>query len=68
MMCWAWNLQGGWLSDMGFFDRGGSMIIFGAASVGGLAGAVVVGPRYYIAISKGDRSKIQKGAAQLDAP
>jgi ammonia channel protein AmtB len=47
---------------MGFFDRGGSMIIFGAASVGGLAGAVVVGPRYFTAISKADRRRVQEGA------
>jgi ammonia channel protein AmtB len=43
---------------MGFFDNGGSMIIFGPASIGGLVGAVVVGPRYFIGISKQDKKRI----------
>jgi hypothetical protein len=47
---------------MGYFDRGGSMVIFGAASCGGLVGAVIVGPRYFMAISKSARHKIQEGA------
>ncbi len=48
---------------MDFFDRGGSMVIFGAASCGGLVGAVIVGPRYFMAISKSSRQKIQEGAS-----
>ena len=28
VMSWTWNLQGGWLRDMGYFDRGGSVVIF----------------------------------------
>lgn len=65
-MCWAWNLKGGWLSDMGFFDRGASMVLFGSASIGGLAGAIVVGPRYFIGISRQDRVRIQEGVAKVD--
>ena len=51
-MCWVWNLKGGWLSAMGFFDRGGSMVMFGSAAVGGLTGAAIVGPRYFNSIGK----------------
>jgi membrane associated rhomboid family serine protease len=31
---------------MGFFDRGGSIIIFHIGALGGMVGSVVVGPRY----------------------
>jgi ammonia channel protein AmtB len=27
-MNWTWNLQGGYLRNLGFFDRGGSVVIF----------------------------------------
>ena len=45
-MSWAWNLQGGYLSDLGFYDRGGSVILFYCGALAGLIGTIVMGPRY----------------------
>ena len=45
IMCWAWNLQDGWLRTLGFFDRGGSIIMFYIGALGGMIGSIVVGPR-----------------------
>ena len=28
VLSWAWNLQGGFLRSLGYFDKGGSVIIF----------------------------------------
>jgi ammonia channel protein AmtB len=28
VLSWAWNTQGGFLWDLGYFDRGGSVVIF----------------------------------------
>lgn len=63
VMCWVWNLKGGWLTEMDFFDLGGSMIIFGPASIAGLIGAVTVGPRYFKSVSKADRKRLSEGNA-----
>mmetsp|Transcript_7103 Transcript_7103/g.6214 ORF Transcript_7103/g.6214 Transcript_7103/m.6214 type:complete len:204 (+) Transcript_7103:14-625(+) len=65
-MAWAFNLSGGWLKDLDFFDRGAELIIFGPASIAALAGAVVVGPRYYMGVSKQDRRRIQEAAATTE--
>mmetsp|Transcript_9810 Transcript_9810/g.7387 ORF Transcript_9810/g.7387 Transcript_9810/m.7387 type:complete len:180 (+) Transcript_9810:151-690(+) len=46
IFCWAWNLEGGWLRNMGFFDRGGSILVFYIGALGGMVGSGVVGPRY----------------------
>lgn len=46
VICWSWNLEGGWLREMEFFDRGGSIVLFHLGGLGGLVGSVVVGPRY----------------------
>jgi Amt family ammonium transporter len=45
-MCWTWNLQGGWLRALGFFDRGGSIVIFHTGALAGIIGTLVLGPRY----------------------
>ena len=45
-MSWAWNLQDGWLRGLGFFDRGGTTIIYHSAALAGTVGAIVAGPRY----------------------
>ena len=62
LMSSIWNLQGGWISALGFFDRGGSIVILCAGGVGGLAGAVVVGPRYGRYMSKVDKERIHSGS------
>jgi hypothetical protein len=36
----------GWLRNLGFFDRGGSIITFYLGALGGIVGSIVVGPRY----------------------
>lgn len=46
VLAWAWNLQGGFLKDLDFMDRGGTAVIFHLAAVVGIIGAIVVGPRY----------------------
>lgn len=46
MLAWSWNLQGGFLKDLGFLDRGGSAVIFHTGAIAGIIGAIVVGPRY----------------------
>jgi ammonia channel protein AmtB len=47
-LCWAYNLQdiGGYLRRLGYFDRGGSVIIFQTGSLAGVLGAIILGPRY----------------------
>lgn len=59
-MCWAWNLQGGWLRAFGFIDRGGSVIIFYCGALAGIIGSVVLGPRYGRFLKKTEREKIRK--------
>ena len=53
-MAWAWSPYGGFLRELGFYDRGGSILIFYCGAVGGLVGSVVVGPRYGKFMSKID--------------
>ena len=54
VMCWAWNLQGdgGYLRKLGYFDRGGSVIIFQTGAIAGIIGAIIVGPRYGLFMKK----------------
>ncbi len=40
---WQWG--GGWLSEMGFHDFAGSLIVHAVGGFAGLAGAIVLGPR-----------------------
>ena len=40
---WQWG--GGWLSDMGFHDFAGSLVVHALGGFAGLAGAIVLGPR-----------------------
>jgi len=40
---WTWG--GGWLSDLGFHDFAGSLIVHSVGGFAGLAGAMVLGPR-----------------------
>lgn len=40
---WTWG--GGWLSELGFHDFAGSLIVHAVGGFAGLAGAVVLGPR-----------------------
>lgn len=61
-MCWAWNLEGGWLRTLGYFDRGGSIIMFYIGSLGGMVGSIVVGPRY----EKFKRRKRKDGSREND--
>jgi Amt family ammonium transporter len=57
-MSWAWNLQGGFLRDLGFFDRGGSVIIFQSGAIAGIIGAIILGPRYGRFMTKNDQERI----------
>jgi len=54
VMCWAWNMQGdgGYLRKLGYFDRGGSVIIFQTGALAGVLGAIIVGPRYGLFMKK----------------
>lgn len=63
---WSWNLQGGFLRELGYFDRGGSVIIFQCGAMAGLIGSVVVGPRYGRFMNKIDMERIKGGGK--DAP
>ncbi|TNV84072.1 hypothetical protein FGO68_gene17622 [Halteria grandinella] len=62
-LCWAWNIQGdgGFLRKMGYFDRGGSVVIFQTGSLAGLLGAIILGPRYGLFMTKKEEEKIQGG-------
>jgi len=40
---WQWG--GGWLSELGFHDFAGSLIVHAVGGFAGLAGAIVLGPR-----------------------
>ena len=72
---WAWNLQGGFLRNLGFFDRGGSVVIFQTGALAGIIGSIVLGPRYGKFMKKAEELKLVTGgkdverktlAAQLD--
>lgn len=63
-MSWAWNLQGGFLRNLGFYDRGGTVIIFLAGSLAGLIGTVVLGPRYGRFMKKADMERIKGGGRE----
>ena len=54
ILAWAWNLQGGFLKDLDFMDRGGCAVIFHTGAVAGIIGAIVVGPRYGRFMPKND--------------
>ncbi|MDJ0755091.1 MAG: ammonium transporter [Ardenticatenaceae bacterium] len=41
----SWQWGGGWLSELGFHDFAGSLIVHGVGGFAGLAGAIVLGPR-----------------------
>jgi ammonium transporter, Amt family len=58
VLAWAWNLQGGFLKDLDFMDRGGTAVIFHTAGVAGIIGAIVVGPRYGRYMPKPDEQRI----------
>jgi ammonia channel protein AmtB len=64
IMSWAWNLQGGFLRNLGYFDRGGSVIIFETGAIAGLIGAVVVGPRYTKGLKKADVERMLGGGKE----
>ena len=63
-MSWAWNLQGGFLRNLGFYDRGGTVIIFLTGSLAGLIGTVVLGPRYGRFMKKADMERIKGGGRE----
>ena len=64
IMSWAWNLQGGYLRNLGYFDRGGSVIIFQTGALAGLIGTVVLGPRYGRFMKKVDMERIKGGGRE----
>lgn len=60
LLCWSWNLEGGWLRALGFFDRGGSVVIFNTGALAGIIGAIVLGPRYARYPRKNEKAKIKQ--------
>jgi ammonia channel protein AmtB len=54
ILSWAWNIQeeGGFLRQLGFFDRGGAVVIFQTGSLAGVLGAIILGPRYGLFMRK----------------
>lgn len=58
-MSWLWNLEGGWLRDLKFFDRGGSVVIYFSASLAGIVGAVIIGPRYGRYMKKNEKERLK---------
>jgi ammonia channel protein AmtB len=52
------------LRNLGFFDRGGTVIIFLTGSLSGLIGSVVIGPRYGRFMKKGDMERIKGGGRE----
>lgn len=61
-LSWAWNIQGdgGFLRKLGYFDRGGSVVIYETGSLAGLLGAIILGPRY--GLFMGDKKKEKEGS------
>jgi ammonia channel protein AmtB len=64
IFCWAWNLQGGYLRTLGYFDRGGSIMIFYSGALAGIIGSLVLGPRYGLYMKKVDIEKIHGGGKE----
>ena len=58
IMAFTWNLEGGWLRSLGYFDRGGSVVIFQTGATAGIIGSLVLGPRYGRFMPKNDENKI----------
>jgi Amt family ammonium transporter len=58
VLAWSWNLQGGFLKDLGFLDRGGSAVIFHTGAIAGIIGAIVVGARYGRYMPKNEEQRI----------
>lgn len=54
ILCWAWNINGdgGFLRKLGYFDRGGAVVIFLSGALAGVLGAVILGPRYGLFMRK----------------
>lgn len=44
-ICGYWQWGGGWLSQMGFHDFAGSLVVHACGGFAGLAGAIALGPR-----------------------
>lgn len=44
--------DGGFLRRLGYFDRGGSVVIFQTGSLAGILGAIILGPRYGLFMKK----------------
>lgn len=64
ILAWCWSPYGGFLNELGFFDRGGSVVIFYSGAIGGLVGSVVVGPRYGRFMKKADVQRIKAGGSE----
>ena len=67
VLCWAWNMQGdgGFLRQLGYFDRGGSVVIFQTGSLAGVLGAIILGPRYGLFMTKTDEEKVAGGGTEV---
>lgn len=53
------------MHDLGYFDRGGSVIIFHTGALAGVIGAIVLGPRYGKYELKGVAEKIAAGGKMV---
>ena len=58
-------MEGGFLHDLGYFDRGGSVVIFQTGALAGVIGAIVVGPRYGLFELKEVAEKISAGGKKI---
>ena len=65
IMSWAWNPLGGYLRALGFFDRGGSVIIFQTGAVAGVMGSLIVGPRYGRFMLRAEENRITNAPKEL---
>jgi Amt family ammonium transporter len=60
-MSWAWNIEGdgGFLRKLGYFDRGGAVVMYQTGALAGLLGSIILGPRY--GLFMGDKKKKKEG-------
>jgi len=63
-MAWTWSPYGGFLNELGFYDRGGSVVIFNTGAIGGIVASVVLGPRYGRFMPKTDVERIKAGGKE----
>ena len=56
------------MRKLGYFDRGGSVIIFQTGALAGLLGAIIVGPRYGLFMKKTNAEMSGTAASNSGGP